>query len=69
MFSLIEDRGCGIQYTIKTGTLEECQIKKESELSLQWDESELPLYDRKRFNGNGDPFEYIVLDESCEEWS
>lgn len=49
-YKVIEDRGCGIRYEIKTGTWDECWDKKE-EMDLN-----------PEVNGNGDPFTYVVVD-------
>lgn len=67
-FSIIEDRGCGIRYTIISGTYTDC---------VNWmDKNTIPspLNNAIRIsinaddvNGNGDPFTYTIEEEKYEE--
>ena len=65
MFDIVENRGCGIKYTVFSGTKEECAAWLNANTILAFDGAQHINVDDSCVNGNGEPFTYTV--EEIEE--
>ena len=67
MFIVVEDRGCGIKYTVAQGTLEE--VSKWMRVNTQEHplSDEIAVHKEMYCNGNGELFTYHIEEEEIPE--
>lgn len=61
VFNVIEERGCGIRYTVFSGSLDDCQTWMALNTKEHPNNPDIRVhFDDEFVNGNGDPFTYTI---------